>query len=182
MQWLLIVPGPSDELFWKGLLRRGLLPQVSSIKQAGGDDRMIRDAGEHLAQGRRIGATPLFLPDLDTHPCVDSLRQSFQARSTGAQIVAVRRAIEAWYLADEDAIRSLLPKVNWNCRGSTDALQSPKQVLADLYRRHHAPKARSYTPREFAGRMGPIFVPQRAAQHSASLRRFLDLVSQEPNR
>lgn len=135
------------------------------------------------------------LIDLDRTTCAPDLIESLVG-STASQmhLRVVVRAVEAWLLADSEAIASLLSVSTARIPSDPDALVNPKESLVDTARhsRRRAiredmvprpgsgrPVGRAYEARliELVTRDHHPWRPHVAAQTSESLRRCLDAVA-----
>jgi len=92
------------------------------------------------------------------------------------KVFGVRRALEAWLLADEEGVGSVLSGVNYRCKGKTDLLSDPKREVRRLYRKQYGTRV-PYNEIEFARRMVCKVDFDRASRWSYSMKAFWDSVS-----
>jgi hypothetical protein len=82
--------------------------------------------------------------------------------------VAVRE-LEAWFLADEEAINGLLPKAKYVAPPETETLDAEKEIKKLLHKQYGRT---DYNKPDFAKRLAPRFSPQIAIERSSSLKHF----------
>ena len=169
------VEGPSDRAFWRKFLHRVYHPQRFDVRMMGGRQRLVRDTAKLLDMFRdaHYGAGILII-DIDDDHCVTETRTSFAEKILEELerdiserylhlCVAVAK-IESWYLADDEAIRSVIRGVEYDAREYDP--RWAKKKLGDL----HVQVGAVYNSIDFGERIATKFDPQRAAQRSDSFR------------
>src|SRR3970282_1997523 len=81
--------------------------------------------------------------------------------------------IESWYLADANAINTVIPGCTWSA--PTDTSSVAKGKLRSLVKNHLGRNV-GFNEIDFAKTIAPKFDPGRARRHSASFRYFWELV------
>jgi hypothetical protein len=179
------VEGPSDYQFWRKILHkyfRGCRFDVRNMKNR---DKLIRETPKLLETFRDCQYTAGFiLVDRDDDPCLGSVLGFFDAAirhlvrlpdkdSRFLHVCVAIKELESWYLADADAINSVIPGCNWNAPADTATVT--KGTLRRLVKTHFGRNA-SFNEIDFAKSIGPKFTPARARPHSASFRYFWELL------
>ena len=85
------------------------------------------------------------------------------------------RGLEAWFLADANAIRTVLPKVAYESPTKTDGTNAGEQIAA-LWRDQHGKIA--FNKIDFAEQIAAPFDPDRAREHSDSFAYFWQCISE----
>ncbi len=182
-----VVEGPSDEVFWEKVLHREFAHLCRfKVMSKNGRTKVIRDAEGLTEVLRGAGYSAVFfVVDMDDDPCATEVRQLFAASVRNpagvprderiVHICVARRQFEAWLLADAEAIRAALPKVDYQCETQTDQLNGEKK-LSDLIRSDRGAGAAFRKP-AFARELAPHFSPTRAVKWSASLAYFWQMMT-----
>ena len=121
------VEGPSDRAFWRKFLHRMYRPQRFDVHIMKGRQRLVRDAAKLLDMFRDAHyCAGILIIDIDDDHCVTETRESFadeileelqRDRSERYLHLCVADAkIESWYLADGEAIRSVIRGVEYDAR------------------------------------------------------------------
>ncbi len=115
----LVVEGPTDKAFFGSLnswfQELGFLPLIT---KSSGRDHMIRDAEKHLRLHRAKGCVlVLFCLDQNDDACPpETAERLATVRSeSDVLVVVMARELEAWLLADEEAIRTASGKEDYRC-------------------------------------------------------------------
>ncbi|MCW3054320.1 MAG: hypothetical protein JWN14_3490 [Chthonomonadales bacterium] len=85
------------------------------------------------------------------------------------------RGMEAWFLADANAIRSVLPKVAYEAPDKTDGIDAGDQIKG-LWRNQHGNIA--FNKIDFAEKISAPFDPEIAKEHSDSFAYFWQRISE----
>lgn len=128
----------------------------------------------------------IILVDRDSDPCVTATVGAFDlgtvtaARTPIAQrdvlICVAVVELESWYLADEEAIRRLMPEVAYSAPSETGA-QSAESTLRRLWKESGRVGYPGGGKIELARAVARGFNPARARLHSASFAYFWDRVT-----
>lgn len=178
------VEGPSDKRFWDKVLQRSFAGRAAfHVRQFNNRDKLIREAPGLLNTYRDAGyKAGIILLDLDDDPCVgavldrfaEHVRKEFRADTRAGRFLSLcvaRRELEGWYLADSEAINTVIPGSRWTPEDSTDRLGERK--LVELLRC----RGRDYRNKAlFADSIALPFDPARACQWSVSFRYFWEVV------
>ena len=176
------VEGPSDRIFWDKLLHKSFSPAVRFDVRAMKDRaRLIRSTPALLESFRGLHyAAGFILVDRDKDPCIEAILHLFDAavrpearlpvEQRYLSICVAIRGFEAWLLADESAIKELLPNARYNAPNETASL-NPKETLRTLWRQQYGSNA-AINKIDFAKRAAPRFDPASAQMRSASFRYF----------
>ena len=118
--------------------------------------------------------------DRDKGPCIEAILHLFDAavhpearlpvEQRYLSICVAIRGFEAWLLADESAIKELLPNAQYDAPNETASL-NPKETLRTLWRQQYGSNA-AINKIDFAKRVAPRFDPASAQTRSASFRYF----------
>ena len=178
------VEGPSDFVFWNKVLRKSFSADVKfdiwNMKSCG---RLIHEASRLLNTFRdaRYEAGFLLL-DYDAvpgpgSPCPAAVMDLFEdvVRTEATRPLPERyffvcvaiRGLEAWYLADDSAVMSLIPGLEYTAPTDTGSLRG--DTLQRFWKQSHG---KSFQKIEFARSIGSRFDPGVAAEHSRSFRHF----------
>lgn len=169
----IVVEGPSDKLFFESH-KRWFEEQGVALKivQTRGRSAMIQEAEKHLKSLWLKGCQKVFFfldQDADVCPPFTAERLKSVAGESDAVICVMARALEAWLLADEEAITRATGQPFKS--QPTDALDRPKEILKGLFRRRHHGIAPP--DRRMVATLCHHFSFERAAENNASLCRFL---------
>lgn len=172
------VEGPSDLRFWRRLLHRCFRDSHATsfdVHNMSNRPKLIRDTDRllDLFQDRRyVGG--IVLLDLDKNPCVTDLRTLFSDRILAEltkplhdrflHLGVARTKLESWYLADPDAIRTVLPNTTYDATAYDP--RWGKKKLGTLCRENGI----TYNEIAFAEKISPHFSVERAIERSDSLR------------
>ena len=147
MPLVLVVAGRCEKSLFGVVIPREFPGAVTNILDADGDSKVVSAAGRLT---ERISNTPIFLRDLDEYPCRTALRSAFGPNIPAENIIIVYPCLEAWYLADEEAVNRQFSRLaNGN------------------------PKGRQYQKTVFATSFAQHFSLRRAATRSSSARRLV---------
>jgi hypothetical protein len=148
-------------------------------------DKLIRETPKLLETFRDCHyAAGFILVDVDDDPCLGSVLDLFDGairqaarlpdkRERFLHVCLVIKELESWYLADADAINSVIPGCAWRALADTGTVAKGK--LRGLVKTHLG-KSATFNEIGFAKAIGPKFNPSRARPHSASFSYFWDLV------
>lgn len=176
------VEGPSDKAFWDKVLHkhfRGVRFDVRSMKNR---DKLIRSAPELITQFKDLQYDRcLFVLDRDSDPCPTAVIERFEpgvvAEARGpvatrfASVAVAIKELEAWYLADAEAIHAVLPDATYHAEPNTDVIGAEGRLRA-LWREQHGTAALNKI--DFAKSIAPKFQPDRARSRSPSFSYFWD--------
>jgi hypothetical protein len=179
------VEGPSDFQFWNKVLHKHFRGCRFDVRNMKNRDKLIRETPKLLETFRDCHYVGGFiLVDLDDNPCFGSVMDLFDAAvKTAARhpdkpsrflhVCIAIKEIESWFLADPDAINSVIPGCAWKALADTGSVAKGK--LRALMKAHMGKKA-SFNEIAFAKEIAPKFSPNRARPNSASFRYFWGLV------
>jgi hypothetical protein len=185
------VEGPSDFQFWHKVLHKHFRGCRFDVRNMKNRDKLIRETPKLLETFQDSHyAAGFILVDMDNDPCLSSVLSLFDvAINTAARlpdkssrflhICIAREEIESWYLADEDAIKAVIPGCTW--RAPTDTSWVSKGKLRALVKNHLGRNA-SFNEIDFAKTIAPKFDPGRARAHSTSFCYFWELVESKVRR
>ncbi len=119
-------------------------------------------------------------PDLKSKPCLKVERQAILDSLDGANVqseavylVCIQQELEAWLLADERALKSVLSRpthpVTVQRRRKVDQTQNPKSLLNNLFKEH---RGRRYVDRIHAKQIIDAMPDLNRLQRIDSFRRF----------
>jgi len=119
-------------------------------------------------------------PDTESKPCLKEERQAIHDSLNGANVrseaiylVCIRQELEAWLLADERALGSMLSRrahpVNVSRRRKVDQIPNPKSVLNNVFKEH---RGRRYVDRIHAEQIVKAMPDLKRLQRVDSFRRF----------
>ena len=184
------VEGPSDLKFWNKVLHKhfpGVRFDIRNMKNCGA---LIRETPRLLNLFRSLHYDAAFiLTDRDkiAHdktrcpgPVIAQFGTEVQVEARRSKLerylsicVAIR-GLEAWFLADADAIRNVLPKATYVMPDKTDGIDAGEQIKG-LWRQQHGRIA--FNKIDFAERMSVPFDPDIAREHSDSFAYFWQRIS-----
>ncbi len=144
--------------------------RIAIIIRTEGRPRLIRKARRHLENLRLKGCQKvLFFIDQHKDECppatADRLRDI--AKEDDVLVCVVARALEAWFLADQEAIKRVTGQQFGDL--PTDDIDQPKEILKKLFRK----RIRFPTEEKMVRALCPHFSFERAAEGNKSARRFL---------
>lgn len=184
------VEGPSDKAFWDKVLHKHFAPSRFDIRAMGSVQRLIRDAPSLIEAFRSYRYQAAFLIlDFDTslrkgYRCPAQVIQEFDpvvqaeartpVQSRFSFICVAVRGLEAWYLADELAIRAVFKHTAYSAPWDTGEL-NPRSVLLELSRSETG--SSTLNKLETARRLAPRFDPTRAQERSPSFAHFWERLS-----
>lgn len=179
------VEGPSDLAFWEKVLHKHLRGTRFDIRNMKNCDKLIREAPQLLDSFRDLHYEAGFLLlDYDKvfrviGSCPAEVLQRFDTRvreeATKAPserylfVCVAVRGLEAWYLADGEAIGQALPDVTYAASPETGSIDAGT-TLKTLWRQQYGNVA--FNKIDFAKRIAPRFKPDSACAHSASFTHF----------
>lgn len=171
---LIIVEGPSDQGFIEGLLGKLGVSPGPRIARLGKNDPL--KAARIIEAFGYDADLIIVLKDQHDHP-EERVKELLSRvdRNTPEDLrgklrkIIVKRAIEAWILADPQGLRSLCSKAGFT--GDPEAPENPAEILE----RELAKCNKQYIKtREWGRRLAREIDPRRAIQKSSSLKRFLE--------
>lgn len=177
MKIALIVEGESDKKIFERQIP--LFSQIGlqvSVTQTGGKGKMCRGARRfHTVETLRGNRKVVFLPDQHGDPCALVTREKVgMDECPCALVVVVKRELEAWILADGEAVSKATRKLD-RPAGLTDTIPDPKQ---ELLKKLSRALGDGVTGVELAKAVSPHFSLRRAAKNNTSAKRFLDQLRQ----
>ena len=175
MALVLVVPGRCEKSFLRTVLAREFSGIVSTIIDSDGDSKVIKDAVRIRRRLEPENSTPIFVRDLDDFACRSALKGAFDPTIPPGDIVIAYRCLEAWYLADVEAINrqfSRLPKA-FRARPDADSWPDPQEEIKRLLQANGNPKGRHYYKTDFATSFAQHFSLRRAAMRSSSAKRLV---------
>jgi hypothetical protein len=184
------VEGPSDLKFWHKILHKhfpGIQFDIRNMKNCGA---LIRETPRLLDSFRSLRYDAAFiLTDRDKitddntrcpGPVIAQFGQEMQVEARKPteerylSICVAIRGLEAWFLADANAIRSVLPVVNYEVSGKTDGMNAGEQITG-LWHSQHGKAA--FNKIDFAEKISAHFDPYIASLHSDSFAYFWQRIS-----
>lgn len=179
------VEGPSDFAFWDKVLHKHFQGCRFDIRNMKNRDKLIREAPILYESFKDLHYQAGFiLLDRDDDPCASAVLNAFDqsvrpllTRQPLAErflfaCIAVKE-IESWYLADAEAIRSVIRGCSYAAPADTGVLA--KGRLKQLLRQHRG-QAAGFNELGFAKEIAPKFQPRRALPYSASFRLFWERI------
>lgn len=179
------VEGPSDLHFWNKVLPKHFPRWRFDVRMMKNRDKLIRESPKLLEAFRSLHYEAGFvLVDLDDDPCVAQIVSMFetsiqQHRESHARlerflhVCVTKKELEAWLLADAQAIRAVIPGSDYEAPGDTATYGKGKLLrhMRAVQGRHAA-----FNEIAFARDMAPKFSPARARKCSASFEYFWELL------
>ncbi len=175
------VEGPSDLAFWDKVLHRSFPGCRFDIRNMKNREKLLRETPILYESFKDFHYQAGFiLVDRDDDPCVTAVLNLFEGAMRAVlrkqppaerflfACVAVKE-IESWYLADEQAIQTVIKGCVYTAPTDTGALAKAK--LKQLIKAHRGAGA-GFNELGFAKEIAPKFSPKRALHHSASFKYF----------
>ena len=185
------VEGPSDFKFWHKVLHKhfpGVRFDIHNMKNSGA---LIRETPRLVNLFRSLHYDAAFIVTdrdkiaHDNTRCPEPVLAQFEnevqteARKPRVErylsICVSIRGLEAWFLADANAIRTVLPKVVYESPTKTDGIDTGEQIKA-LWRNRHGRIA--FNKIDFAEQIAVPFDPDSAREHSDSFAYFWQRISE----
>jgi hypothetical protein len=174
------VEGPSDRIFWGKVLHKHFRGSKFDIRAMKNRQRLVRETPKLVETFRDAHYDACFIIlDRNNDPCVSAIIDMFQAniRAEAKSPIASRylhicvavRELEAWFLADYEAIETVLPLSGYSPLDEAGQLNAEKQLRA-LWRKQYPNSA--FHKRRFAQLIAPKFSPKKARRHSGSFDYF----------
>ncbi len=173
------VEGPSDKRFYDIFLKKEF-PQVRFFVQSlGCRTKLIRSSLPLIKQWKDSHFDAGFIiVDRDSDACVQEIFHRFEPSvisesrkplpERNFSIVVAMREIEAWFLADEDAIHSVFPNISYTVPDETGNISAEgrlKKIWKEV-------RKSSFNKKYFAEEIAQHFDPNRAKIHSKSFAYF----------
>lgn len=180
------VEGPSDRIFWNGVLPRRFRHVAFDIWNMGNRPRLIREAPRLIEtfRGAHYDAT-FIIVDRDDTPCVTAVLDEFDpivqaearrpVKERDVFVCVAIKELEAWYLADAEAINTILPRSSYEAPADTAHIGAERE-LKKFWRLHYDTALNKL---DFARQMMNVFDPSRAQAHSNSFHYFWKQVSRK---
>ena len=174
------VEGPADRAFWDKVLHKHFRTMKFDVRSMNGREKLIRQSPQLLDTFRDAHYTAGFiLVDGDDLLCPSMVLQEFdkqiqvESRRPLDQrflfICVAIRELEAWLLADQDAVCSVLSSANYKAPDDTSTLNADK-ILKELWRKQYGNSA--FNKIDFARSIAQKFSPASASLHSPSFQYF----------
>ncbi len=132
------VEGPSDYQFWHKVLHKHFRGCQFDVRNMKNRDKLIRESPKLLETFRDCHYSGGFiLVDLDDDPCLNGVFDLFEESIKTAARLPDKNArflhvcitikeIESWYLADEVAIKAVIPNFIWTAPADTSSVAKAK--------------------------------------------------------
>lgn len=170
------VEGISDKMFWDKILHKHFQGHRFDIRNMKCVSKLVRNTPTLVDSFRSLHYDFAFIIiDADDAVSASEVLTTFSddiqseaqkpLNDRYLHIFVACRDMEAWFLADQNAINTLLPKCNYTVPASTDTLG--RKDLIKLWKTQYGRKASFNTP-NFAEKMAPLFDPTVATNHSCS--------------
>lgn len=174
------VEGPSDKHFWDKVLHKHFRGHSFDVCNMKNRDKLIRETPRLLNQFQDMHYDGGFiLVDMDDDRCISTVIDLFDAATKATRktkrddrflhlCVAIKE-IESWYLADQEAIETVIPGCGYTAPADTGTLAKGKlkSLIKQTVGRHA-----SFNEVDFAKRIAPVFSPKRALNQSKSFKYF----------
>ena len=178
------VEGPSDLQFWNKLLHKHFRSCRFDVRNMKNRDKLIRETPRLLETFRNLHYDAGFIVvDLDDEPCVPAVLDLFcdvvrqDARTPRPNrflhVCVAKKNIESWYLADAEAIHTVIPGCLYTA--PVDTSHMGKGKLRELLVAQMG-RGAGYNEIAFAKGIAPKFNPQRALPHSPSFAYFWSVI------
>lgn len=175
------VEGPSDLQFWNKVLPKHFPHWRFDVRMMKNRDKLIRETPKLLDTFRSLHYRAGFiLVDLDDDPCVTHIvslfdpviqqhRKNFERDSRFLHICVTKKELEAWFLADAQAIHAVIQGSDYQAPADTSTYGKGK-----LRRHIRAMEGRraAFNEIAFARDIAPKFSPNRARKCSNSFEYF----------
>lgn len=137
--------GANDVLVVKSIVRQ-LVPDhvITKVRQLGGVNRLLKEADRHA---RILNAKGYFVIAVYDEADDKDENLILKSESPGLIFVPARRKIEAWLLADDDAVKRA-SGLAFRGPFPTDRIEDPKAVLLHHFYRAVRERKRSYIFKE----------------------------------
>jgi Domain of unknown function (DUF4276) len=180
------VEGPSDAAFWTKVLHRGFPHCQFYVRNMKTREKLIRETPILYETFKDLHYDAGFvILDRDSDPCSthilnlfeDSIQNAIRVNPFQERFLLVFIAVkelESWYLADDQAIRTVLNGHQYTALMDTSS--TSKSTLKQLIKSARGKNA-GFNELGFAKEIAPRFNPQRAAACSPSFKHFWDRVS-----
>lgn len=180
------VEGPSDFQFWHKVLHKHFQGCRFDVRMMKNREKLIRETPKLLETFRDCHYRAGFiLVDLDDDPCLKSVFELFDETARAAarlpdkqsrflHVCIAVKELESWFLADAEAVKSVIPGSSWDPPDDTRVLG--KGRLRSLFKTNLG-RQMSFNEINFAKTIAPVFKPARACSHSASFAYFWSLVA-----
>lgn len=107
------------------------LQSVNVINATGAGNLLPHNIGGYIQSLEKNGVEAIFiLTDLDNDICITKTKERIKARTRDIVIIAVKK-IEAWFLANDTAMRLLLGNPNFSYQNPEDELE-PFETINNL--------------------------------------------------
>jgi len=185
------VEGPSDFKFWNKVLHKHFPNVRFDIHNMKNSGALIRETPRLLDLFRSLHYDAGFiLTDRDkiahdttrcSGPAIEQFGEAMQAEARKPKserylsVCIAIRGLEAWFLADANAIRSVLPAVTYAVSDKTDGINAGEKITL-LWRSEHGKIA--FNKIDFAEKIAAPFDPEIAREHSDSFAYFWQRMSE----
>jgi len=173
----------SDAEVLKCLVRRRLNQPQLTIKTKGyeGSGGLLRKGARDIKRWSRVGATAVIVcHDADSNPA-QVIRDTLVSKVIGpsgfsgsACLGVPVEEMEAWIIADELAVSSVIPSFRFAGHASPETINSPKEWLCNQSRAANGKPL--YAPKTFNPSVARYLRFDVVAQKCPSFRRFLECV------
>ena len=178
------VEGPSDKHFWDKVLHKHFKGHLFDVCNMKNRDKLIRETPRLLNQFQNMRyAAGFILVDMDDDRCVTAVINHFDTAIKATRtkcrlerflhLCVAMKEIESWYLADEDAIKKVVPQSEYTVPADTG--KHSKGTLKSIVKQTLG-KSASFNEIDFAKRIAPAFSPKRARGHSKSFGYFWSIL------
>lgn len=121
-----------ESRFFKKWLASLQIDRLNRVIDAGGNGNLLpHNLSKYTEILTKLGAEKIvIITDRDNHPCITSVRERIQPPESHVLIVAVQQ-FESWFLADTEAISTLLADPNYVCN-EPEAIETPFEHIRKL--------------------------------------------------